>query len=249
MFTCHGSLTGTPGQHQHQTVTEARVCFGLIRPTVTVAAPVVKTPPPFGSRAFPNGPLSKPQFDYIAALKGDCDKARWYSYNQASAYINELKGARTVTAGSWTDPKLEMLKGLIDMVPDGYFAVQEYDGGHVEFIRLSTPKGGKFKDSRKFQTLHGSGLSLKLNLAATLWPLGQWSVYKQGMSDKLILLCADYQGAAMRYAEKMKRCCRCNAELTDGRSRWYCIGPECEKHWPWVIENVVNAKGHFTGER
>lgn len=249
MFTCYGNLLGAPGSHQHVATTEAKRCYGLL-PAGVATIPSAPARLTFGSRYNPTGPLSRAQYDFIRDLKGDLNRALRMSYEQASNYISELKGATMSTPTSRpVDPRLELLKGLIEMVPDGYYATQEYEGGHVEFIRVSSPKSGQYRDSRKFQTLHGSGLGARLELAAVLWPSNKWSVYKTGIVDYLLLLCTDYQGAAFRYAEKIGKCCRCNAELTDGRSRWLGIGPECEKHWPWVIENVLERKGPFTGMR
>ena len=258
MFTCYGTHLGlAPGAHQHSETTEAKRCYGLLPVSApsypSAPAPItsmpVGAPFRFGSRTAPSGPLSQAQFNYIKDLKGDTAEALKMTYTEASIYITKLRGGKTVTSGSYTDPRLEMLKSLVEMVPDGYYAVQEFEGGHVEFIRVSLPKNGKYRGSRKFQTLHGSGLGAKLTLAATLWPSGSWSLYRTGFTEKIMLLVADYQGAALRYAEKLGKCARCNAELTDGRSRFYGIGPECEQHWPWFIPQVEETKGQFAGQR
>lgn len=139
------------------------------------------------------------------------------------------------------DPRHEMIAGLLPMVRDGYYAVQEYDGGHVDFLRISRPKKNKFATAIKVQTVHGNPMSVKLSDAvAALWPSGTLSMYNRSgrIEDMLLLLVADSQNAARLYAQKMEHCCRCNASLTDDRSRHYGIGPECEKHWPHIIEIV-----------
>ncbi len=148
----------------------------------------------------------------------------------------------TVPAARPKDPRHEMISGLLSMVPDGYYAVHEYDGGHVDFLRVSRPKKHKYAGSIKVQTVTGSygNVKLKAEPDAALWPSGTFSVYDRSgrTEDKLLLLVADSQGAARRYARLLGHCCRCNASLTDDRSRHYGIGPECEKQWPHIIEQV-----------
>lgn len=258
MYTCYGDRAGIATPHQHSLAAEARVCYGLVSPGHAVPAAVVHTPatptapalPPFGHRAAPRGPLSLSQFNYIRDLGGDTDRARLMSYEEASIYITQLRAEKR-GATRVTDPRLAFLKGLLAMVPDGYYACEEYDGGHVEFIRLSTPKKGKSLGLRKIQTVHGSGLGVSLkdvgwySIDRDTWHL----LNKDSLIPYLQVLCVDHQGAAIRYGEKIGRCCRCNAELTDGRSRWYSIGPDCEEIWPHIIGLVEERKGPFTGER
>lgn len=238
----------TKGLHQHDTVEDAKICYGILAATSKRFPPVAPPPDIATDR----------QVEYIKSLGGDGTLAMRLTKREASEYIERLRA--TQKAGSTvhssepprrpvTDPRVEMLQGLIRLVPVGYYAVQEYDGGHVDFIRISSPKNGRFRNSLKIQTVHGSGAGKRLDNAAALWPSGQMSIFKREVIDALLLLCTDYQGAAMRYAEKIGNCCRCNAELTDGRSRYFGIGPECEKSAPWVIENVLERKGPFRGER
>lgn len=248
--------TRVKGAHQHDTVFEAKACYGLV---TAMSATVPAVVSPFGAVGIVEPPrASAAQVRYIKDLGGDEELARSMSKREASSYIDRLRKTKASMSTRTPDPtppkqttdlRLEMVKGLIKMVPVGYYAVQEYDGGHVDFLRLSQPSRGRFSGSIKVQTIHGSGFGAKLELAVVLWSSDRFSVYKDTTIDPLLLLCADYEGAALRYAEKIGRCCRCNAELTDGRSRWYGIGPECEKHIPWMIDNVTERKGPFRGER
>lgn len=50
---------------------------------------------------------------------------------------------------------------------------------------------------------------------------------------------------ARQYATFMGRCARCGAGLIDDRSRWYGIGPECEKNWPEYMNLVNDEQGVF----
>lgn len=224
----------------HETTLEARVCYGLVRPP----APVVShysDPHEYGRE-----PVTRNQLDYIRALGGDMTYAVKLSKPDASQYIDKLKAGKSSTSRSRSvpeDPRLGLIKGMIDAVPDGYFAVQKEEGATVHFLRLSHPKiragvsRNRFAGALKIQTQHGP----RLEVAAVLWPGGTWSLYAgNAVIDMLMLLVADWQGATQRYAEKLGHCMRCNAELTDDRSRHYGIGPECETKpgWEWVIPMV-----------
>lgn len=133
-----------------------------------------------------------------------------------------------------TDPKTNMIKGLIDSLPDGYYAAQLAEGEPVTFMRVSRPKRGTFSGTVKVQTIHGENL---MN-AWVLWPSGKVSIYsrdREGIKDALLLLLTDYRNAALRYAQLIGKCCRCNMRLTDDHSRHYGIGPICDKIWEWII--------------
>lgn len=260
---------------QHDTVAQAKACYAGISAVVTTASvpdwQTRHTLPGgrvfyFGHKTHRDGPLSLPQYKYISDLKGDTEHALTLTYHGAHLYINELRH-RPRPKDYWKasdpppepepepivkrepekpDPKVLMIDGLLPSIPDGYYAVEEYDGDPVTFIRLSSPKKGRFMGSRKIQTVHGSGYSgARLEEVAVHWPSGQWSWYKPFIKERLLLLITDYMGAALRYAAKLGNCARCNANLTDERSRWYGIGPECEKHWPQHMEQVNVTKGQW----
>jgi hypothetical protein len=55
----------------------------------------------------------------------------------------------------------------------------------------------------------------------------------------------DPNGCALSYAEVLGHCCKCGKELTDPRSRWYGIGPDCEKRNANHIRLVDESKGVF----
>jgi hypothetical protein len=183
--------------------------------------------------------ISDPQKKYLRDLGFHGFNDGW-TYDQASAKITELTSQPRRTRMS-DDPRLNMVKALIDMVPDGYYAVQAESGAHIDFLRISRPKKKQYAGTTKVQTQHGPNLDVE----AVLWPKGNWSVYKHGIVDMLMLLVTDHHGAAVRYAEKKGRCMRCTADLTDKRSRHYGIGPECEMKsgWAWVIEEKDERAG------
>jgi hypothetical protein len=233
-------------KHFHRSVYEAKVFHGLIRPP----APPTPPPPP----AYE--PPSQKQLDYVVTLNGDLDRARKMSKRECSKYIDELKRRPKVVT---TDPdavptetveattKSKMVDGLIGMVPDGYFAVREQDGAPITFMRLSRPSSRNFpKGSIKVQSLHGPALETRW----VKWPSGKISVYRwygHDIEDYLLLLIADWRGASLLYAEKIRKCGRCNAKLTDPRSRFYGIGPECETKtgWTWWLDEIAEKKGGY----
>lgn len=229
-FICKNGST-----HSHQTVIESKICWGILRPPAP-PTPVVDL-------------ITKRQRDYIEVLGGDLTYAAKLNKAEASDYISKLRMIPKPMPvpeekKRVTDPRLDMLKGLIDMIPTGYYAVTPQSGAHIDFLRLSRPKvtaRTQFRGSLKIQTQHGPSL----DLAAVLWQSGNWSIYKNTVIDMLMLLVTDHHTAAMRYAKEIGTCMRCNAELTDDRSRHYGIGPECETKmgWGWVIPVTDERNG------
>lgn len=251
--------------HTHGSVLEVKQCVGL------VAAPVAPMPAvsyPAGYAAVDL--ITDRQLAYIVSpkLKGDGDYARRLTKTEASTYIKALLHAArfhldpstalpkgyTVTAPPpppEVEPepteekpkttKSDMVAGLIDMVPDGYFAVQRSEGEKITFLRVNRPTYGKKKGGLKVQTQHGPVLHERW----VRWPSGHISVYSYSgdIEETLLLLIADFKGAAKRYADKKKKCARCNTDLTVARSRFYRIGPECEKYWEWWIEDRHDEVG------
>jgi len=230
-FTCtNGSV------HKHDLVYEARVCYGFVRPP---AQPVR----PFEVHELP---VTDRQLRYIESLGGDTVHAAKLTKKAASDYIKRLlQGGSVSTAPSTpaapakrpVDPRLGLLTGLFDQVRDGYYATQVDGSAPIRFLRISTPKRGRTAISqaaRKIQSQHGP----RWEVAGALWPSGQWSIYDSRIIEQLMLVVTDQRGCLKRYSKELGHCCRCNTELTDERSRHYGIGPECEKHWPDVINEV-----------
>lgn len=236
--------------HTHSSVTESKVCWGLIaRPTPQpVYAPVILVPLATGA-----------QLDFVDVLKGDRKYASNLSKKDCSTYISDLKSGKikpmTTTPAAPAVPsddefsrastrkttKTDMILGLISMVPDGYFAVQREEGEVTRFMRVKRVTSGKMKGCLKVQTQHGP----RLENAWAVWPDGHVSILKYDIEDSILLLIADYQGAMKRYAEELQHCMRCNFDLTDPRSRHYGVGPECETKMGmlWVVEQADEKWG------
>jgi len=209
-----------------------------------------KNPPKSGS-VRPHLATSR-QLDYIESLGGDRAKAATLSVEQASALIRELRAkpkAASVSGSSGpvpnqaapqpmkrsADPRLDLLNGLIGGVRDGYFAVRADESDPITFIRISRPTKGQLAGCVKVQTQHSD----VLKDAAVYYEMrGVWSVYSPSIIERLFLLCVDPIEAGRLYAKELNHCWRCNKPLTDGRSRHYGIGPDCEKIWPEVIDRI-----------
>jgi hypothetical protein len=137
--------------------------------------------------------------------------------------------------------KLNIPVPMIQALTDGYYAAQQDDDHKTMFFRVSRLKAGVDKGMIKVQTRHGDTLKTMLRI----FPDGKVFVHDKRAETELLLVCVDPNGAMIDYAQKLGQCCRCGKSLTDERSRWYGIGPECEMHLPHIIALVADRKGHF----
>ena len=219
--------------HQHEKVIDAKRCIGL------APWPSVPEPAPEPTLSFKDRPgsASDKQRAYLRKLGATpAQIPSSLTMNEASALITEMlsRPAEPSAFEHKEDKRVEFIQGILPNVPDGYFAVRNQDGDPYRFYRISTPKTGKLKGARKIQSQHSD----YLKTIAVHWPSGAFSTYRALPIDHLMLIIADSERAAMNYARELGKCCRCNAALTDERSRHYGIGPECEKYWPQIIERV-----------
>jgi hypothetical protein len=116
-------------------------------------------------------------------------------------------------------------------------------GDPIRFFRVKVNK--KKGNVKTIQQAHGSVTGLTYTPSHALWPSGKITVYNWSNEDPISIVLADPHSAALLFAQHIGRCMRCNAALTDERSRWYGIGPECEKDWPWVVPSVDENKGQY----
>lgn len=227
--------------HQHQTREESRRCWGLISPTAPVPASA-----PIEPKDQP-GSISPRQKSYINDLGGHWE-VDW-SYNTASKEITRLLDQNGDRRATKTDPRLEVVKNMLDMIPDGYYATApDGAGGHIDFVRIKRPTSGRLKGCLKVQTQH----SERWQEALVYYPnSGKWSVFNQKVVDMLLLVIADHHGCSKRYAIEVQACMCCNKTLTDDRSRHYLIGPVCDKKaaWQWVFEEVDAKNGGLSFEQ
>lgn len=224
MFTCMYCR----GKHSH--VDDARACL---------AAQNGSAP----STAFNTRMVTEAQLDFITKLGGDPSYAGNLSRRDASAYIDNLKkrNARmTQDAPNRIKTKIpmDMLKGI----QPGYYAMRKDENTPYRFYRVSLPKTGRFKGMMKIQSQHSEAYNMVMSLHL---PTDSLRWYNMSCEDDILMLAVNQRACAVEYGQHIGRCCRCNKELTDERSRWFGIGPECEQHWPHVLDMVADTKGDY----
>jgi hypothetical protein len=202
-------------------------------------------------------PITKRQLWKVEDLNGDLTYAHKLSKKEAIVYIDSLINrpvpapeppAPVPTRRKPVDPRLPMIETMLNGVPDGYYAaVPTGDVSHVEYLMISRPNRGRYAGAIKIQTQHSDAWKEAL----IRWPSGVWSAYRPSSIETLMLVVADKNTCAMRYAIEMQRCQVCNKKLTDDRSRHYLIGPECEKKsgGQRKIEDVDEINGGLSFEQ
>lgn len=217
--------------NKHSSVEEVRHCH------LDVPAPVAY---------MTTGYATKKQIKYVSDLDGDVKWTTTLTTKEASNYIKRLIArGKTVTTNpikaapnrQTTIVPLEMLLS----VPEGRYAVRPDSNSKHTFFRVSRPKTGNLKGSFKLQTQHGEDYKLCL----VVYPSGSLNWYDMSVEDDMALMVVNTSGAAIEYGQVIGRCCRCGKELTDERSRYFGIGPECEKAWPHIIDIVTDTRGAY----
>lgn len=139
---------------------------------------------------------------------------------------------------------------MVKMLKPGRYALRHDETRPYVFFRVSCPEAGARKGVFKIQTQHGENLRDRIEYQ----PTGKITKYDPSkidgisLADWITMLLPVQADAAVDYGTELGRCCRCGTELTDEESRWYGIGPECTKHWPWIHENVIDRRGEYTGQ-
>lgn len=258
-------------EHTHAEVVDVLLCYNLIdhekdehdrrtaRAATSTSIPVHTPLPPKTALKRPaKGPLAAPtdaQLEYIEALGGDASRAAMMTRAEASAYIDALKSSPRIAVPAAPvlsveeeekpEPPDGMEADLLGLLADGYYAVKLEEDDPWKFIYVSRPSHGRFKGSIKIQLQHGS-IGQRYTLIYVVWPDSKKvTVYNRSLKDHVSILIVNQTKAMRDYSEQMKRCCRCNADLTDPRSLWYGIGPECEKSNKGLIEDIGLEKGFF----
>ena len=133
-----------------------------------------------------------------------------------------------------------------DLLPSGYYALRRGDTAVIDFIRVSRPTKGRFKDSFKVQTQHSDMLRPALEhfqYLARPYNRLRVAVFHSGIEDKLWQVIQERQDCQLLYAREKKRCFSCGKKLTDARSRWYGFGKECEKHLQVIKQLIEDERG------
>lgn len=175
-----------------------------------------------------------------------------YSKSGASSLIDRLKKALREAenmTSNYNAPNRGVSSIPIDMlksVPDGYYAVRPDSITPYTFFRVSRPKSGRYAGTVKVQTQHGEDYKLAFVIWNPQADQPRITVYNTTIEDKLLLLVVDPNGAHIAYGQEIGRCCICGKELTDERSRYFGIGPDCETRHGYIVDQVIDQKGPFT---
>lgn len=208
-------------------------------PQATGPAPTVVT---IGGQNYNTNGATQAQVDYMIDLGATTTKAISLTKTGASHEIERLKKEKrkmSDTAPNRVKTKIPL--NMLHDLRDGYYASRPDDSRPYTFFRVSRPNRGNYKGTLKIQTQHGPDLKLAL----VIYPGDRVYWHNMVVEDDLLLVVVDQRGCALAYAEKLGKCMRCGTELTDDRSRWYGIGPECERHWPEIINEIDDTKGRY----
>lgn len=135
----------------------------------------------------------------------------------------------------------ELYAPVLKEIRDGNYAVQRGESGHIDFLRISHPRG-----NFQVQTRHSDQLELAMrDKFRNSWGKEYIWIPKPWIVPVLVELAADQTRAALLFSSKLNKCCRCYKSLTDRRSRFFGIGPECEEFRPDIIEFVTLTKGFY----
>ena len=144
-------------------------------------------------------------------------------------------------------PKTKVPLNMLKSAGTGYFAVR-LDGNQVHtFFRLNEIKEIK-NVKRKLpigtftvETLHGD----RRKWVLTIFPGGVVKEYDLSREKELLMVCVDPNGGRIEYGIQIGACGICGKTLTDDRSRWYGIGPDCEKRNGHIISIVDEKYGPY----
>lgn len=132
---------------------------------------------------------------------------------------------------------------ILDEIPNGRYACRDSEDEQYMFIRVSRPERGQYKGCLKVQTQHGEDYKT----AFVMRPTGEMYWYNLNAEPALLMAALNPSRCAREYGLAIGRCCSCGKELTDPRSRYYAIGPECEKKDDEYIAWVDEQEGPFEG--
>lgn len=125
----------------------------------------------------------------------------------------------------------------------GYYAMRGSDDEPLHFYRVRMPQTGKWAGYIKIASQHGD----MFREVAQINPDGDqlWIRRDRTTVSELMMVCINPNDAAFLYGQEIGRCCNCGKQLTDERSRWYGIGPDCEGVRPDIIAYVNEFKGVY----
>jgi DNA-directed RNA polymerase subunit RPC12/RpoP len=178
---------------------------------------------------------------YVPSIKcGNCGHRHANTAGVRACYRSRYRPApapvvRQATMATEPVWPLRTPEPMVNNIKDGRYAVRADSNQPFVFVRVKRPKTGKKNGCLVVQTQHSDWYRDEL----TIYPSGRiWCPQPHQIDMPLLLVAADPMTGAMNYGMELGVCSRCGRELTDERSRWYGIGPECEHHWPEIIARV-----------
>lgn len=190
------------------------------------------------------------QLDYIKDLaykKGIKGVQTPQTFSAASRTIDYLKAQPNAKNPDKTGPIISFM--ATNLIKDGRYAVRtDDDNEQYVFVRVHRPKTGNYRGTLVVQTQHGSDyvrrLVFNLTTGKTLFQHNR-SISGQNLADIISAIIVDQKQAAFNYADQKNVCCRCGRELTDHRSAYLGIGPDCEKTMHDYVAWVEEQKGAY----
>ena len=174
----------------------------------------------------------------------------WFCVSGPRAMVPPVAAnTRQLAAGFEPDydpwKQLTTPKEMILNIKEGRYAVRPDSNVPLTFIRISRPKTGKKRGCLVVQTQHSDWYADKLVFNPETGRLFIAPHKAKEIDMPLMLVAVDPVTGMRKYAEELGVCGRCGRQLTDERSRYYGIGPECEKHVPELISVVDEEKGQY----
>ncbi|ADD80865.1 gp079 [Rhodococcus phage ReqiDocB7] len=139
---------------------------------------------------------------------------------------------------------------IVNLIRDGRYAVTPdvTDGPkQYVFFHVTRPKRGTYKDHLVVKTQHGDVRTNRLiyKKSGELVFQNNRMVAGERLSELIGLIVANPYQAAFDFATEKGCCGNCGKQLTDARSIWYGIGPDCEKRNIAHINWVNDMKGVY----
>lgn len=201
--------------------------------------------------------------DYVRRLRGDLALAVEMSFEECSAYIDNLrKGASG--GGGMTVVKPTKSGGLQHLkwpasfildIPEGYFALAKPDGTSYEFWRIGVQTKGEGDDEKiaswRLQSVPKRAARSELKLREVLLINNEgaapWASLVVPMADHIntVLKKIFIEGRKMQivYGRQEGYCGVCGKELSDPQSVALGIGPKCLKDNPHYLEDIAELDG------
>lgn len=211
-----------------------------------------------------SGKPTQKMIDFACRLGGDVALIAQMSYDECSAYIDNLrKGAAGAKGMTVVQPKksggaqyLKWTPQIIMSIPEGYFAMpKDAEGTQYEFWRVGVMTEGE-GDQRKVRTWRLQSvpkrkareqLKLREVLLINNEGVAPWVSLVESMATHIneVLKKIVLEGRKMQiiYGRQEGFCGVCGKELSDPQSVALGIGPKCLKDNPGYLDEIRELDG------